>query len=323
MSFVFVPLYIHFMGIEAYGLMGVFAALLGLFALLDMGLSSTMNREMARLSVQKDKCERYARSGQDSGNPVLAGRPGDRGDRCAGLPLDRVSLGTGEGLVSLHCANRHHAHGPVCRVSVARRLLFRRPVGLQRQVLLNGINVGVATCRGCGAVLILWLVSPTVEVFFLGRSRSRYPGRIDRLLSPPQLAVGRRGPRFRRESSEHLAIRRRPDGDHHNITLLMQLDKIILSRMLSLEMFGYYSLANVVAMTLYRLIGPVFSATYPKLTGLVELGAGEEVTRLYHKSAELVSVLLLPAAFVVALFSREILLLWTRSPANAIPPICW
>ena len=100
-------------------------------------------------------------------------------------------------------------------------------------------------------------------------------------------------------------------------TFLLQLDKVILSRMLSLEMFGYYTLANVVAMTLYRFVGPVFSATYPKLTSLVELGAREEIIRLYHKSAQLASVLVLPAALVVALFSREILLVWTRSSVTA------
>ena len=51
MNLVFVPLYIHFLGIEAYGLVGIFATLLALFALLDMGLSITLNREMARLAA--------------------------------------------------------------------------------------------------------------------------------------------------------------------------------------------------------------------------------------------------------------------------------
>jgi O-antigen/teichoic acid export membrane protein len=100
------------------------------------------------------------------------------------------------------------------------------------------------------------------------------------------------------------------------VTILMQLDKIILSRMLSLEMFGYYALASVVAMNLGRFVSPVFSATYPRLTNLVALGATEEIAGLYHKSAQLVSVLVLPAALVVALFSKEILLLWTQSPVT-------
>jgi O-antigen/teichoic acid export membrane protein len=57
MGLVFVPLYIHFIGIEAYGLIGIFATLLAIFGLLDMGLSGTLNREMARLAVQKGNAQ--------------------------------------------------------------------------------------------------------------------------------------------------------------------------------------------------------------------------------------------------------------------------
>ena len=44
MSLAFVPVYIKYMGIEAYGLVGVFATLQALFSLLDFGLSTTMFR---------------------------------------------------------------------------------------------------------------------------------------------------------------------------------------------------------------------------------------------------------------------------------------
>ena len=39
LAILFVPVYIHYLGIEAYGLIGVSAALQGIFALLDLGLS--------------------------------------------------------------------------------------------------------------------------------------------------------------------------------------------------------------------------------------------------------------------------------------------
>ncbi len=52
---VFIPLYIKFMGIESWGLIGIFVTLQAIFGILDMGLSSTLNREMARLSVLPGK----------------------------------------------------------------------------------------------------------------------------------------------------------------------------------------------------------------------------------------------------------------------------
>jgi len=55
-----------------------------------------------------------------------------------------------------------------CVVAFAGLLAFIRAafMGLQKQVLLNGINVFEATLRGVGAVLVLWLISPTIQAFF-------------------------------------------------------------------------------------------------------------------------------------------------------------
>jgi O-antigen/teichoic acid export membrane protein len=50
---IFVPVYIHFLGIEAYGLLGVFAAFQVVLGLLDMGLTTTLNRELAKFSAVK------------------------------------------------------------------------------------------------------------------------------------------------------------------------------------------------------------------------------------------------------------------------------
>jgi len=50
MSLAFVPLYIKYLGIEAYGLIGVFAILQAWLRLLDMGMKPAINREMARFT---------------------------------------------------------------------------------------------------------------------------------------------------------------------------------------------------------------------------------------------------------------------------------
>src|SRR5260370_41033471 len=48
MSLAFVPVYIRYLGIEAYGLIGIFATLQACLGLLDMGLRPALSREMAR-----------------------------------------------------------------------------------------------------------------------------------------------------------------------------------------------------------------------------------------------------------------------------------
>ena len=93
--------------------------------------------------------------------------------------------------------------------------------------------------------------------------------------------------------------------------ILQQTDKIVLSKILPLEMFGYYTLATVVAGALYHFIGPVFSALFPRFSQLVSINDQAGLLELYHKSCQLMSVMILPAVIVVSLFSSEILLLWT------------
>jgi len=99
--------------------------------------------------------------------------------------------------------------------------------------------------------------------------------------------------------------------------ILTQLDKIILSKLLSLEMFGYYALASLVAMSLGRIFTPVFYSIYPRFTQLVSINDLDELKRLYHKSCQFIAVLILPVAVVIALFSYEVILLWTQNPITA------
>ena len=56
-----IPLYIKFMGVEAYGLVGFYLMLQAMLQVLDLGLSPTMNREMARYSVEPEKADERTR----------------------------------------------------------------------------------------------------------------------------------------------------------------------------------------------------------------------------------------------------------------------
>ncbi len=58
MSVVFIPVYIRMMGIESYGLVGIYVVLLGLSAIMDMGLGATANREVASLSSAPERGRR-------------------------------------------------------------------------------------------------------------------------------------------------------------------------------------------------------------------------------------------------------------------------
>ncbi len=48
LSIVFIPIYIKYLGIEAYGLIGIYTILVSMMMLVDVGMGQTIVREVAR-----------------------------------------------------------------------------------------------------------------------------------------------------------------------------------------------------------------------------------------------------------------------------------
>ncbi len=319
MSFLFIPLYIHFIGIEAYGLIGFFSTLIALFGLLDMGISSALNREIARLSVHKEDAKNMRDLVRTLEIPYWI----------IGLII-AVAVILLSPIIASKWLNIQNLSIKTVRYAImimGLAVAFQWPIsfysgglmGLQKQVLLNLINVVISTFRGVGAVLILWVVSPTVIAFFLWQIIvSALNTGLLLFFLKKNLPKGDGSPQYRAELLKSVW---RFAADMTGIaaisTILVQLDKVILSKILSLEIYGYYSLASLVAMSIYRFVSPVFNAIYPKFTTLVASESIKEIIVLYHKSSQLVTVLVMPIAIMLSLFSKEILLLWTQSVITA------
>jgi len=95
--------------------------------------------------------------------------------------------------------------------------------------------------------------------------------------------------------------------------ILGQADKVLLSRVFSLRVFSYYTIGGMFGAALVMIVSSVFSIIYPRLSALVAQGDEQGIIRLYHGSTQLMAVLILPLAAVLALFSTDILQLWTRN----------
>ncbi|MCK4821757.1 polysaccharide biosynthesis protein, partial [bacterium] len=163
-----IPLYIKFMGIESWGLIGLYVSLQAIFGLLDLGLSNTLNREMARLSVLPNK-EQQMRNLLRTLEMVYWGI-------AVFVGIIAMSLSTlianywikAEGGLPLKTIEQSiFIMGLVIALRMPIGLYSGGFMGLQKHVLLNMINVAVTTLGGFGTVLILWLVVPTIQTFFL------------------------------------------------------------------------------------------------------------------------------------------------------------
>lgn len=313
MGLVFIPLYVKFIGIEAYGLLGFSTTLQGVLSLLDLGLGTTLNRELARLSVQENKTREmrnlvrtleviYWSIGISIGVVIstlssLIARYWVRADQLSLDTVHQVILIMGL-LIALQWPNSLYSNGLM---------------GLQQQVLVNGINMVIATLRSAGAVLVLWLISPSIQAFFIWQiCVSILQTSLVALFLWQSLPKTDAPPSFKFELLlANWGFAAGITKISTTVVILTQLDKIILSKILTLEMFGYYTFATVVANTLYHFIGPVFVALFPRFSQLVSLDNQSELKKLYHQGCQLMSVIILPPALVATLFSPEILWLWT------------
>lgn len=319
MSLAFIPPYIRCLGIEAFGLVGFFTTLLGIFALLDMGLSSAINREMARLS---------AHSGNAREMRNLA--------RTLEVVYWAMAILIGSGVVALapvistHWLNASSLPPETVRFAImimGLAMVFRWPyafyagglMGLQRQLSLNLAKICIETLRAVGAILVLWYVSPTVVAFFAWQILV-YLVNIIVLgcLFWHEMPSSHIKPIFQwRCLKEIWGFAAGLTGISVLTTILGQFDKVLLSRMLPLKEYGYYMLATSLSTGLNQLISPIFSAVYPRFTHLRAIDDQKQLTRLYHISCQVASVAIWPVVMIIAFFSREILQLWTRSPETA------
>lgn len=320
MALAFVPIYVRYLGIEAYGLIGALLSLYALFSLLDLGLSSTMSREIARLSV------RASESAQAMNNLLTT-------FECLYWAVAAV-LGAAVAVLAPFLANHwvNAVHLNPSTIVVATRLMgvslaLQWPftlysgtlLGLQRQVLLSAITAGMATLRAVGAVAILVFISPTLPAFFLWQvlcalvqtilgavlARKALPNPANR--GAFQAAVFKPVWRYAAALGISSAI----------WAVITQVDKVVLSHALSLEAFGYYTLASLVAGSIYYLTNPIFLSLFPRFSELVAAESKDRLEALYHQGAELLSILVLPAGLLIAFYPLTLVNAWTANVDTA------
>lgn len=333
LSLAFTPLFSRLLGIEAYGLIGFSVTLNAALNLLDMGFSATMNREMAHLTVP--------RSGQESAGGASVQIPAERAGEAATLvrTLERVywpiCLLIAVGIAALAPALAHHwVHVQRLHPATVQRaivlmglsLALQWPftlyegglMGLQRQVLLNGIAVLVAVLRNIVPLLILrW--SPSIVTYFLWQTAvsAVMTGSVWIALwraLPP--SPGR--PRFDPAVLRRIAKFALGMAGITTVNLLItQADKGVLSRIFPLTTLGYYSLAIGAAGAIYYLVAPLNNALFPRFVQSFAREDTVSLARLYHAGCQAMSVVILPVGLIMAVFGREVMLLWTHDTTTA------
>lgn len=308
------PLYIEYIGAEAYGLIGFFALLQSWFALLDLGLTPTISRETARYFSGSTDLLSYSKLFKLLNLIFIL--IAFLGGAFLWLAADFISskwltidkLDIDMVVFSIQ----------VMAISIALRWysgLYRGVItGAEKQVLLGGFNSLVATLRFIVVFYSMYIFGYTIEVFFAHQllvAIFEFLGLFiigKRLL--PQIDWKR--VEFSFEPIKPLLKFSMIIAFTSSVWVMVtQTDKLVLSGLLPIEEYGYFTLAVLAASGITILSGPVGNAIMPRMASLHSIGSYEALLNVYRNSTQLVSIVVGGATITIVFCSESLLYAWT------------
>lgn len=310
------PLYIHILGTEAYGLIGFFNMIALFLFLFDLGLGTTLNRELAKGSAEEKLL------------PTLSSLT---------LSIEAVHL-----ILCASCAilvalfshffatvwlkyqtlNQHDVTNAV--YLIAANIFLLGPInlytngllGLQRHTSLNISLAIFSIVRHLGSGLCL-LFSPSIFTFFYWHLLSNL---VQFLFLRHQLyknihKITRQKARI--DLSLLKKIRRFSLGvslSAFTAVLGVHGHKMFLSGLLDLSYYGYYAAATTLTQLVFCSVQSIQLAFFPAFSHAVASKAYTTLKESYHLGCQLMTVATFPVALIGAFFSTPILLLWTHNP---------
>jgi O-antigen/teichoic acid export membrane protein len=316
MGLAFIPVYIDRLGIEAWGLVGFMVMMQAWLTLLDMGLTPALSREMTRFTAGVRSPEgirdllrslEYCYGGVALAILILV---------WASSTWIATNWLSSSALQPDMVANAIATMGFVLASRMAEQVYRGAIQGLQKQVWLNGVQSIFATLRWGGAVIVVMFLEPSINAFFLWQGGVSIITLIT-FARKTYLLLPSLGRAACFDLSVLESIRNFAGGmmlTTFLALLLTQVDKILLSRFLSLAEFGQYTLAASTAGALAVLVSPIATAAMPRLTELVTNGESENLTETYHRASQWTALALFPPSLMLAFFSESIMLVWTADP---------
>lgn len=314
-SVAILPIYMKYMGAEAYGLVGFFAMLQGLFSLLDFGLTPTISRQTAQYNAGAETALGFRQLFRSLSFIFT-------GIACIGggllfyfnhyiaehwLKLENLAIS--DVLFSLQ----------IMAICVALRWmtgLYRGVIsGFERIVWLSISNIVIATLRFPCVLLYMYYFGFTVENFFIFQlivavvefvvlafkaqillPKLKQPVRIGWSMQPVKPLLS-----FALTIAFTSSV----------WVLVTQLDKFVLSGILPLSEYGYFTLAVLVAGGILQIGAPISSAIMPRMARLQGERKYQELIAVYIGATEFVAVVVVTAGIILAALARPVLYVWT------------
>lgn len=324
---IFLPFYLILLGPEAYALIGFHTALTGIVAAMDTSFGQIINQFFSRVRgkrVEQSCTHSIFRRGE---NLALGG---------AAFTLIVIAALSGplsNSYFTYRSISQAEIHIAIILSGASICLRWLQSYysnvlgGLEKQIGTNLVTSVATLFQFGGGLLALELIEPSVVIFFeLMLSAQLISTLVLRQLAKRQFpkSSGDTNPAPYLEILNKRGFAAQVFGTNFMGAIISQSDKFIIGAFTEMDTLGIYSFCATVASLVLKLAAPVFAVAYPRLTLLSNKGdQTDNLTTSYHIACQLVSVLVLPAACILALFSQEVLFLWSgsRELSSAVYPV--
>lgn len=307
--YIFVPLWIHYVGVEGYGLISFYTILLTLIHFADAGLTATLTREFAREDSQKE----YKKDLLRTIEIIYTG---------IAVIIVVCIFFSSEFIVDAFLKSSSIPHQELVEnvqlmsLIVAFNFIYLMYngglYGLQKIVLSTAISVSYSVSRGALVVLVL-ILFPTIKTFFIWQ-----------LLSIVVTAVFTRYCLYKEVNcadyspSCHLDYIKNLWKYSFGMMLMAiiaalntQSDKLVTGHLLSLESLGFYSLATTLGQAVLFVSQPVAYTFLPELTRLISINDIEKTKKQFLRLSFIVSGLSSILGFFLFFYLKDFALIWT------------
>lgn len=312
---VFVPVYVNYLGDESYGLVAFYGTLSGSLVILDVGLSSSVARQVSFLRA-------------------LPGKEKEIKDLVFSVEVLNWAIGLFAGILIILLAtpiSRNWVNAESIPLKVIEQSVMLMGVlfavqfpssvydgvmiASEKQVSNVLINISFIILKALGVIIVLKFISNTIVAFFIWQVTMTF------LLSITMRAfVWRRILNWKihaRFSTVQLKSIKSFAFGVAGISIIAflfaQLDKVIVSKMVTLRYVGYYNIACLLAGAITLFVSAMQPVVSPRFTALVAQNKTGELVEFYHKISRWLAIIVIPTGLIIIFFAREILMLWTRN----------
>ena len=310
-SFIFIPLYIKFLGLEKFSIISFTIAIAGFMIFLDGGLTASITRELSNSINSKTIKAKIFKTLESTYFIIII--------FIAVLVLILAETISNNFINSkLYSSEQLSFFVSIISFGIGFEMLFRfylgGLIGLEKQVLSNTYRISWGLVRN-GLVIFFISFNQSLSFFLLWQTLTTIVFVIILKFKMNHIIYGR----YLVSIIPKIEINILKKIYKFALGMLLislvaatnsQLDKIFISKYFDIINLGYYTLSVTIATGLYLLVNPIYVALTPRLTSLISLGSIDKVISLYNKSSLLSSIIIFSMSSQMFFFATEIFWVW-------------